>query len=387
MDVIFIILLIVGPIVIFALIFGRGKNAEPTPSNSSTYNSPSVPQQANEAFTKLFDTGMKNVLALTQQNPEVARELKNNRQTIFSKCRESSAKYINFTSARSSDDFSLECQKFMILATAWGVYYGYKLNKSFYENADKIVLIIYNELNVGLSGFEDDYLYLFATNSGTQKLIKARLEKKEIEEDYQEDQSDLECKAHELCDWLIGQDYTRANSNLMAMMIATANLYWSQLPEGMTTSRYARFECAVWSIFLCRFMLFSQLHKPRDFIDAFSKDITEMLVITASKEYGFNKKQVDDYVWMRFSAYDKIMMSKRENSQKTDAMLDYLVDIILYETHNQQLEVASDIVFIPNVMTRMEAHHLATAFYEAVVTTGGELLRSEYTLSTYELIY
>ena len=112
-----------------------------------------------------------------------------------------------------------------------------------------------------------------------------------------------------------------------------------------------------------------------------------MLVVTTSREYGFDKKQVDDYVWERFAAYDKIMMSKRENSQKTDDMLDYLVDLILYETKNQKLVVKLDLAFIADVSTRIEAYHLATAFYEAVVTTGSEMLQSEYTLSTYEFIY
>lgn len=386
---------------VFAIILGRDNSAGPVSSKPSSFNSSAVPQQANEAFTKLFDTGMQNVLVLTQQNSLVDQKLRSYRSTIFQTAKTYSSQFVDFSRTRSFEEFEEETKKFIMLSTACGVYYGYELNLVYVESAFDIIRIIYNEIMDSMKS-SGDTLCFFATKSETIKLIRARLDGvspfkeddfDEFEDfyhdmsDFEDSESDFDKKAYGLIDELTDQGYKKANSTLLAAMIATANLYWSQLPEGMATSRYASFECAVWSVFLCRFMLFSQLHKPREFIDAFSKDITEMLVVTTSREYGFDKKQVDNYVWERFAAYDKIMMSKRENSQKTDDMLDYLVDLILYETKNQKLVVKLDLAFIADVSTRIEAYHLATAFYEAVVTTGSEMLQSEYTLSTYEFIY
>lgn len=385
-------------IAIVSLVYRINRAANYDPYNSSTYNSSAVPQQASEAFTKLFDAGMKNVLVLTQQDKDVERNIRNQRSFIFQNVKDSALQYVDFSSARSFEEFEKETQKYIMLATACGVYYGYELKYVLSEPSSKIINIIYNEIMDSMKSTGDNLCH-FATKSGITKLIKARLDGDPLcddvdydifyndEANFDDSQSDFDKKVYDLIDKLTDQGYKKTNATLLAAMLATANLYWSQLPEGMTTGRYASFECAVWSIFLCRFMLFSQLHKPREFIDAFSKDIIEMLVVTTSREYGFDKKQVDDYVWERFAAYDKIMMSKRENSQKTDAMLDYLVDLLLYETSKQQLVIKLDIAFIPDITTRIEAYHLATAFYEAVVTTGGEFLRSEYALSTYELIY
>ena len=393
MDTIFIILILIGAAFLLYFIFKKD-------NSPSTY--PMVPAAANTAFTKLFDVGMRNTLVLTQQNTEVERELRNNRQTIFSKTQSSSAQYINFASSRSEDDFQRECQKFIMLATAWGVYYGYKLNQVFSGSSDKIVSIIYNEINVSMSGTEQNTLHFFATRSGAQKLIRSRLDGILLGDDeddddvnfhyhdmsdFEDENSDFDNKVYGLRKWLIAQDYGHANSDLLSVLISSANLYWSQLPSGMSTSRYASFECAVWSVFLCRFMLFSQLQKTHEFIDEFTKDIIEMLVAATSREYGFDKTQVDDFVWERFAVYDKITMSKRENSQKTDAMLGYLVDLILYETSKKKLVKNLALSYVPNVTTRLEAYHLATAFYEAVVTSGGEILRDRYAHAFYSFIY
>lgn len=345
-----------------------------------------IPSEINETFTKLFDVGMQNALVLTQQNPDVSRELRNNRQTIFTKVRESSPLFISFAGARNAVDFESEVKKFMVLATSWGVYFGYKLHDTFSESPTHIISIIYKEIADGMQN-QDDNLHLFATLAGAQKLIRARLDNKELNKNDQDDNSDFDNKVYDLRDWLISQDYGHANSDLLSFLISSANLYWSQLPSGMSTSRYASFECAVWSVFLCRFMLFSQLQKTHEFIDEFTKDIIEMLVSATSREYGFDKTQIDDFVWERFAAYDKIMMSNRENSQKTDAMLDYLVDLILYETSKRQLAIKLDLVFVPDILTRVEAYHFAAAFYEAVVTNGGEILRDRYAHAFYSFIY